>query len=77
MIELNINITDFINYQRRHQQLIKEVESVYFYELMRHTNGNKSQAARIANINRATLCAKLKRYKITVEPQIKHSEVTS
>lgn len=75
MKQLTINITDLVGYQYGYHHLLKQIEPVYFLELMSHTKGNKSQAAKIAGIHRATLCAKLKRYDITVEQSVKCLEV--
>jgi DNA-binding protein Fis len=70
MRQLTINITDLVNYQYGYRELLKQVEPVYICELLRHTKGNKSRAARIAGISRGNFIKKMRHYNITVVLQI-------
>jgi Fis family transcriptional regulator len=49
-----------------YQTLLAEVEPPLIEEVLRYTNGNQSQTARILGITRNTLRAKLSRYDIPV-----------
>ncbi|MCK5697613.1 MAG: DNA-binding transcriptional regulator Fis [Gammaproteobacteria bacterium] len=48
-----------------YQLVMEEVETPLLETIMKHTNGNQSQAAKILGINRGTLRKKLKQYNIT------------
>ena len=69
-----INITDLVRNQCAYSALIQQVEPVFLIELLRHTGGNKSEAARIAGIHRDTLTRKLKQHGIKIELQVKDSQ---
>ncbi len=45
-----------------YDMVLGEVEAPLLEAVMRHTNGNQSQAASVLGINRGTLRTKLKRY---------------
>ena len=46
------------------EMVIKEVEKPMLEEVMKFSNGNKTQASKILGINRVTLRTKLKQYNI-------------
>jgi Fis family transcriptional regulator len=51
-----------------YQTLLSEVEPPLIEEVLRHTNGNQSRAAKILGITRNTLRSKLARYDIAAGP---------
>ena len=53
-----------------YQRLLNKVVPPFIKTLLEHTQGNKSAAARIAGIDRATLNNKIKYYDIAIEQHI-------
>jgi|TARA_B110000971_G_C19928162_1_gene462631 Fis family transcriptional regulator len=47
-----------------YQMVLTEVEAPLLKEVMKHCNGNQSEACKVLGINRGTLRAKLKQYKL-------------
>lgn|GEM_PF-3760783 len=46
---------------------LKEIEGTYVGHVLRHTRGNKQQAARILDVDRKTLDRMIKRHEIMLE----------
>ena len=47
-----------------YKMVLIEVEAPMLKEVMRHCNGNQSEACKVLGINRGTLRTKLKQYKL-------------
>jgi|TARA_B110000444_G_scaffold255062_1_gene288697 Fis family transcriptional regulator len=47
-----------------YKMVLTEVEAPMLKEVMRHCNGNQSEACKVLGINRGTLRTKLKQYKL-------------
>ena len=53
-----------------YRTLLKQIEPPFIEALLKHTQGNQTQAAKIAGIHRKTLAAKLKRYNLVITQQV-------
>ena len=72
---ISINISEIIKpktstegtRKKPYQVLLDSIEPAFIKELLRHTLGNKSQAAKHAGLDRGTLDRKIKKHGIIVE----------
>jgi DNA-binding protein Fis len=78
-MSIQINLQDLIHTHaaalphstgHAYQALKNQIEPQFFYQLLKYTHGNKTQAANIAGIDIGTLARKLKQYCIEVNKQI-------
>jgi Fis family transcriptional regulator len=77
-MQLIIDIQSLINARENNMNgdkgayrvLVEQIERPFFKDLLIHTDGNKSQAARVAGINRRTLNDKLKLYGLGVKKEV-------
>jgi DNA-binding protein Fis len=70
MVQVNVQHLIQQNEGRAYRALQNQVESAFFAALMATTQGNKTQAARIAGLDTGTLNRYLARYTISITKRV-------